>query len=172
MEQPRDKDGGRVGAMKIDVADAKDIDDSMMSQVMYMDCDANACYASLDANNGEHIICALPASTLAQFKRTVRNEVFLLKTRAEKGKRRLIGMAGLSTLTKHTLLLHTVYVKPAHRRKGICTAILKRAMSIAKTQGKRLVLDVNPLNYIALKLYMELGFTPAKSQTIRMEAQL
>ena len=65
--------------------------------------------------------------------------------------------------------LHTVYVKPLHRRMGIGTAIVKKALSIAKKDKLHLSLGVNPLNKIAMHLYESLGFNICKNQSITMD---
>ncbi len=56
----------------------------------------------------------------------------------------------------HVFLL---YVDPAHRRKGIATALLRHAEDYARLQGDRQIgLQVFQSNQPALHLYQQLGF--------------
>ncbi len=52
-----------------------------------------------------------------------------------------------------------VYVRPAHRRRGIATALLQQAKYWGQQRGdRRLGLQVYPQNQAAVKLYEKLGF--------------
>lgn len=155
--------------MKIDVAYGKDIDDELLNQLMYMECDAIASYDQINAPAGAFIVCALPSTTLKQYRRSRRNVMFLTKTKSKAGKKILIGMACISKYGKKNLCLHTVYVKPLHRCKGIGKAIVKKGMQVAKKAGIRLYLNVNPLNKLALRMYEDVGMKISKNQTIEME---
>ena len=154
--------------MKVIAAYEKDIDDDLMAQVMYMNADAYACYDMLDSNEDEHVICAIPTTTVKQFRRKSSSVLFFLAVKRDKGKTRLVGMAGLSKESKSTLQLHDVYVKPLFRNRGIGHKLVKTAMKEAKKQKRCLSLKVNPLNDAALKLYEDFGFKICKEQSIKM----
>jgi ribosomal protein S18 acetylase RimI-like enzyme len=52
-----------------------------------------------------------------------------------------------------------VYVKPAHRRLGIATALLNHAQNYAQSKGYgQIGLQVYPHNQVALSLYNSLGY--------------
>ena len=159
--------------MKIDVAYGRDIDDSTLEQLQYLEVDACAFYASLDSDpdSKDILIGIIPTESLKHFKRRVANILFLTKTKkAKSGKTTVIAMACISKKGgKADRFLHTVYVKPLHRRMGIGTAILKKALSIAKKDKLHLSLGVNPLNKIAMHLYESLGFNICKNQSITMD---
>lgn len=54
-----------------------------------------------------------------------------------------------------------LYVDPAHRRKGVATALLQQAQQWGQHRGdKRLGLQVFTHNHEAIALYEKLGFTP------------
>ena len=159
--------------MKIDVAYGRDIDDSTLEQLQYLEADACAFYDSLysETDNKEILIGVIPTESLKHFKRRVANTLFLMKTKkAKSGKTIVIAMACISKKGgKADRCLHTVYVKPLNRRMGIGTAIVKKAVSIAKKDNLHLSLGVNPLNKIAMHLYSSLGFNISKGQSLTME---
>ena len=159
--------------MKIDVAYGRDIDDSILEQLQYLEADAYAFYDRLDSelDSKEILIGIIPTESMKHFKRRVANTLFLLKTKkAKSGKTIVIAMACISKKSgKANRCLHTVYVKPLHRRMGIGTAIVKKAVSIAKKDNLNLSLGVNPLNKIAMHLYESLGFNISKGQSLTME---
>lgn len=159
--------------MKIDVAYGRDIDDSILEQLQYLEADAYAFYDRLDSepDSKEIIIGIIPTESMKHFKRRVANTLFLTKTKKTKsGKTTVIAMACISKKGgKVDRCLHTVYVKPLHRRMGIGTAIMKKALSIAKKDKLKLSLGVNPLNKIAMHLYESLGFKISKGQSLTME---
>ena len=159
--------------MKIDVAYGRDIDDSILEQLQYLEADAQAFYDRLDSepDSKEILIGIIPTESLKHCKRRVANTLFLTKTKKTKsGKTTVIAMACISKKGgKADRCLHTVYVKPLHRRMGIGTAIVKKAMSIAKKDKLHLSLGVNPLNKIAMHLYESLGFNISKCQSLTME---
>ena len=159
--------------MKIDVAYGRDIDDSTLEQLQYLEADAYAFYDRLDSelDNKEILIGIIPTESMKHFKRRVANTLFLTKTKKTKsGKTTVIAMACISKKgSKADRCLHTVYVKPLHRRMGIGTAIVKKAVSIAKKDKLCLSLGVNPLNKIAMHLYSSLGFNISKGQSLTME---
>ena len=156
--------------MKIDVAYGRDLDDSMLQELQFLEADACACFDSLDAEDWAFVICAIPAETFKHFKRRVASTLFLMKTKREKSKKRVIGIACLSRMgsKRKTLRLHTVYVKPAHRGKGIGTAIVKKALQAAKKLECSTTLGANPLNTKAISLYERAGFKICKGQSIEM----
>lgn len=143
----------------------RDLDDNLLNQALYMSADADASYEMLNNNKDMHIICALPAMTLKQFKRKTSSTFMLLAVCRSK----LVGMACMSKYKKNIQYLHTVYVRPLNRRHGIGKALVKRALRCAKKSKCSLMLNVNPLNDIAISLYKSLGFKPCKEQSIRME---
>ena len=159
--------------MKIDVAYGRDIDDSTLEQLQYLEADACVFYDRLDSepDSKEILIGIIPTESMKHFKRRVANTLFLMKTKkAKSGKTIAIAMACISKKGgKADRCLHTVYVKPLHRRIGIGTAIVKKAMSIAKKDKLHLSLGVNPLNKIAMHLYESLGFNISKGQSLTME---
>ena len=160
--------------MKIDVAYGRDIDDSTLEQLQYLEVDACVFYERIDSSepdNKEILIGIIPTESLKHFKKRVANTLFLMKTKKTKpGKKRVIAMACISKKGgKSNRYLHTVYVKPLHRRMGIGTAIMKKALSIAKKDKLHLSLGVNPLNKIAMHLYESLGFKISKGQSLTME---
>ena len=158
--------------MKIDTAYGRDLDDSMLEQLQYMEADACAFYDSLDSNSNpnEILIGIIPTETLKHFKRRVSNTLFLMKIKKTKSKRKLLGMACISKKGKtNDRYFHTVYVKPLYRNKGIGTSLVKKAISIAKKNHQHLFLGVNPLNKIAMHLYDSLGFNICKNQSITMD---
>ena len=159
--------------MKIDTAYGKDLDDSMLKQLQYMEADACAFYDSLDSNSNpnEILIGIIPTETFKHFKRRVSNTVFLMKTINTKSRKKmLVAMACISKKGKtNDGYFHTVYVKPLHRNKGIGTSLVKKAISIAKKNHQHLFLGVNPLNKIAMHLYDSLGFNICKNQSITMD---
>ena len=159
--------------MKIDVAYGRDIDNSTLEQLQYLEADAYAFYDRLDSelDNKEILIGIIPTESMKHFKRRVANTLFLMKTKkAKSGKTIVIAMACISKRGgKANRYLHTVYVKPLHRRMGIGTAIVKKAMSTAKKDKLHLSLGVNPLNKIAMHLYESLGFKISKGQSLTME---
>lgn len=54
-----------------------------------------------------------------------------------------------------------LYVEPAHRRRGIATALLNQAQQWGQQRGdRRLGLQVFPHNQGAIALYEKLGFIP------------
>ena len=162
--------------MKIDVAYGRDIDDSTLEQLQYLEADAYAFYDRLDSelDSKEILIGIIPTESLKHFKKRVENTLFLMKTKKTKsGKTTVIAMACISKKGgKADRYLHTVYVKPLHRRMGIGTAIVKKAVSIAKKDKLHLSLGVNPLNKIAMHLYESLGFKISKGQSLTMEFNL
>ena len=162
--------------MKIDVAYGRDIDDSTLEQLQYLEADACVFYDRLDSepDSKEILIGIIPTESMKHFKRRVANTLFLMKTKKTKpGKTTVIAMACISKKGgKADRCLHTVYVKPLHRRIGIGTAIVKKAVSIAKKDKLHLSLGVNPLNKIAMHLYESLGFKISKGQSLTMEFNL
>lgn len=156
--------------MKIDVAYGKDLDDSMLEQLLYMEADAYACYESIDSGEDNIVICAIPTESLKQFKKRTANVIFLMKTKTIKSNVKLVGMACLSRSKKDMLHLHTVFVKSNWRRKGIGNALIKRALREAKKMKCAINLSVNPLNYDAMRLYESLGFKIGKGQKLEMHA--
>ncbi|MEM6518940.1 MAG: GNAT family N-acetyltransferase [Cyanobacteria bacterium P01_D01_bin.71] len=61
---------------------------------------------------------------------------------------------------RHSYVL-TLYVAPAHRRRGIATALLQQAQNWAKAKGDRQIgLQVFANNPGALALYRRLGYQP------------
>ena len=157
--------------MKIDVAYGRDIDDSMLKQLMYMEADAYAYYDNLNSDANAILIGIIPTETLNHFKKRMANTLFLMKTKKEKSNRKLIAMACISKKDKSndSRCFHTLYVKPLHRKKGIGTALVKRAISLAKKSGYSLSLGVNPLNKDAMHLYDSLGFIICKDQSLVMK---
>lgn len=155
--------------MNIDVAYGRDLDDNMLEQLQYMEADAYAYYESIDSDEDEFIIGAIPSETFKQFKRRTANTLFLMKITRTKSKSRLLGMACLSKHDKDTRYLHTVFVRASCRRKGIGTAIVRRALLEAKKMKCSLRLGVNPLNSNAMRLYDELGFNVCKGQKLEMQ---
>lgn len=157
--------------MKIGTAYGRDLDDSMLEQLQYMEADACAQYASLDAKPNEIIIGAIPSETLRQFKKRTANTLFLMKTKKTKSRKTmLIGMACISKRGRaSSMYLHTVFVKALYRRKGIGTALVKKALSTARHSSYSLFLTVNPLNSSAVHLYESLGFSICKEQSLHME---
>ena len=82
----------------------------------------------------------------------------------------VVGMACISKdRRKDDFQLHTVYVKPMHRKQGIGKALIDKAIAIAKKSKRSLSLRVNPLNKPALHLYESLGFKICKCQSIIMD---
>lgn len=155
--------------MSLHVAYGLDLDDDMLNQLMYMEADAYAFYDSLNENRpNEVIIGAIPTETVKQFKRRHAKTLFLMKMKKTKGKTMLIGMACIQTHRSY-LVLHTVYVKQYARKRGVGTALLKRAISIAKRKNMLMTLRANPLNEIAIRLYKKLGFKISNNQNINME---
>ena len=150
--------------MKVISAYGKDIDDNIMSQALYMTADAYACYDMLNSDESMHVICALPSMTLKQFKRKMSSTLMILAI----DKSKLMGMACISKHKKGIQYLHTVYVSPLHRRAGIGKALVKRALKAAKGCGCSIMLDVNPLNSIAISMYKSLGLNFCKEQTVKM----
>lgn len=160
--------------MKIDVAYGSSLDDSMLNQLMFMEADAYACYENINnapANRHEIIVGIIPTETLKHFKRRMSKTLFLMKTKKSRGKTMLVAMACVSKMSKKCLCFHTLYVKYAYRRKGIGSALLKKAMGYAKANRMSIVLSVNPLNTDAIRLYKNLGFRPQKDQSVHMEWQ-
>ena len=158
--------------MNILVKHTNDIDDNLMEQLMYMEADACAYYASLneDDDSGKIIIGAIPSTTVKQFRKKVANTLFLMRIRKKAGKEHLIGMACISNRGRgNEKYLHTVYVKPLHRDKGIGRALVQKATLIAKKNKYHLFLGVNPLNKIAIHLYESLGFKACKDQSVTMD---
>ena len=159
--------------MKIDVAYGRYIDDFTLEQLQYLEADACVFYDRLDSepDRKEILIGIIPTESMKHFKRRVANTLFLMKTKkAKSGKTIVIAMACISKKGgKADRCLHTVYVKPLHRRMGIGTAIVKKAVSIAKKDNLHLSLGVNPLNKIAMHLYESLGFNISKGKSITME---
>ena len=154
--------------MKVNVGYIKQMSKKRITELQYMECDACACYESYDSDKKEFIIGAIPAETLGEFKKRHAKTLFLTVIEDK----RLVAMAGISKIGRGKnayLALHTLYVKPFQRDKGIGTKILQKAIEIAKSQKMRLMLKVNPLNARAWKLYERLGFTPSKGQNIMME---
>lgn len=155
--------------MKIDAAYGIDIDDDLLNQLMYLECDANAAYEQVDAPEGTFIIGAIPSTTLKQYQSRYKNVLFLMKTKKTKGRAKLLGMACMSKFGKKNICFHTLYVRPLYRNKGIGKALLKKGMQIAKKMGIRMYLNVNPLNKLALDLYEKMGMKITQKQTIEME---
>ena len=156
--------------MNIDVAYGRELNDDILQQLQYMEADAFAYYESIDSDENEYIIGAIPSETFKQFKRRTVNTLFLMKIKKTKQhKSKLVGMACLSKHSKTEKILHTVFVKNAYRRKGIGEAIVKKAISIAKKMKCSVKLGVNPLNTNAINLYTKLGFKICKSQSIHMK---
>lgn len=159
--------------MKIDIAYGRDIDDYTLEQLQYLEADACVFYDRLDSepDRKDILIGIIPTESMKHFKRRVANTLFLMKTKKTKpGKKRVIAMACISKRGgKANRYLHTVYVKPLHRRMGIGTAIVKKAVAIAKKDKLHLSLGVNPLNKIAIHLYSSLGFNISKGQSLTME---
>lgn len=159
--------------MNIDVAYGRDIDDSTLEQLQYLEADACVFYDSLDSepDSKDILIGVIPTESMKHFKRRVASTLFLMKTKKTKsGKTTVIAMTCISKKGgKANRCLHTVYVKPLHRRMGIGTAIIKKAVSIAKKDKLHLSLGVNPLNKIAMHLYESLGFKISKGQSLTME---
>lgn len=157
--------------MNILVKHANDIDDNLMEQLMYMEADACAYYASLNEDDdGKIIIGAIPSTTVKQFRKKVANTLFLMRTQKKAGKEKLIGIACISNRGRgNEKYLHTVYVKPLYRNKGIGRALVQKAILIAKKNKHHLFLGVNPLNKIAIHLYESLGFKVCKYQSMTMD---
>lgn len=152
--------------MKIDAKYGKDLSDGILKQLMYLECDALAYYESLDLDKREFIIGAIPVETLKQFKRRMANTLFLMRI----DKQNIVGIACLSKKgRKNNRFLHTVYVRPSYRGKGIGKALVKKAISMAKKEKSALSLGVNPLNTVAMHLYESLGFNVCKRQPLIME---
>lgn len=152
--------------MKITATRGKDLNDNVLEQLMYLECDALAYYESLDSDKKEFIIGAIPVETLKQFKRRMANTLFLMRIE----KQNIVGMACLSKKgRKNNRYLHTVYVRPSYRGKGIGKALVNAAMSIAKKNSLCLSLGVNPLNKVAVHLYESCGFSICKEQSITMD---
>ena len=151
--------------MKIVSSYGRDIDDKIMSQVLYMSTDAYAAYDALNADDGIFVVGAIPSITLKQFKRRFSSTLMILAL--EKSK--LVGMACVTKHKKNLMYLHTVYVKPLKRRAGIGKRLVKKALDFAKKSKSSLMLDVNPLNSIAIDMYKSVGFKTCKEQTIKME---
>lgn len=154
--------------MKIDVAYGRDLDDSTLQELQFLEADAYACFDSLDAEDGECIIGAIPTETIKHFKRRMSSTLVLMKRTRRKLRPSIVGIAFLSKRKKGLMHLHTVYVKPSFRKQGIGAALVKKALKAAEEAGCSIVLDVNPLNGIAMSLYKRMGFNVCKGQTIKM----
>ncbi|MBD0334147.1 MAG: GNAT family N-acetyltransferase [Cyanobacteria bacterium Co-bin13] len=62
---------------------------------------------------------------------------------------------------RHAYVL-LLFVEPAHRRRGLATALLEQGQRWAQQRGDRqIALQVLSSNEAALKLYQKLGYTPA-----------
>lgn len=157
--------------MKIDVAYGRDLDVSMLEQLLCMEADACVFYSRIGSDSNEAIVGIIPTETAKHFKRRMASTLFFMKTKKTKsGKDMLVAMACLSKHGKaNGRCLHTVYVKPSCRGKGIGKAIVKAAMSMAKKEGWHLSLGVNPLNKVAMHLYESLGFKTSQGQSVTME---
>lgn len=159
--------------MKIKLAYGHELDDNILEQLLYIEADACAFYDRLDSGLGkdEILIGIIPTESLKHFRRRVANTLFLLRTlKTTSKKTNVVAMACISKRgKKNDRYLHTVYVKPLHRRKGIGKAIVKTAIKIAKKNKFHLMLNVNPLNDIALNLYKSLGFHICNGQSLIME---
>jgi len=58
-----------------------------------------------------------------------------------------------------SLLIASIAVNPADRRRGIGTRLIEDAISIAKSRGtERIILQVRESNEIAVSLYTKIGF--------------
>lgn len=122
-----------------------------------------AAYAFYDAfdddpDSAGTVVAVLTDETLSHFKRRSANTLFLMKTRQNGKRKKLVAMACLTKKDKSHKLLHTVYVNAAYRNAGIGKALVKAALSIAKRDGMALSLSVNPLNEAAMQLYESTGF--------------
>ena len=148
-----------------------EIDDDIMEQLMYLQADAYAFYESLNSDEKTFIIAAIPSTTVKQFRRKMSKVLFLMKMKKTKGVDKVLGMACISK-QRNYLCLHDVFVKQFSRNRGIGTALLKKAINIAKTKKMDIMLKVNPLNEIALNLYRNLGFTICKDQMIAMDIKV
>ena len=156
--------------MKIDVAYGSELDDFTLEQLLYMETDAFAYYESLNDDPSKGIIIgAIPTESLKHFKKRISKTLFFMKFKTVKHKRILVGMACISKESKNSLHFHTLFVRALHRRNGIGTSLLTKAMQYAKKMHMTLTLGVNPLNHAALKLYDSLCFKPCRDQNIRME---
>lgn len=82
--------------MKINIAYGKDLNDNMLKQLQYMEADACTYYESMDSDENEIIVGAIPSETFKQFKRRTSNTLFFIRTI----KNKLIGMACLSNIKK------------------------------------------------------------------------
>ena len=100
-----------------------------------------------------------------RFYQRFKNKWFIVEKTKEDGIR---GAAILHLDKKNMVCLSHLYVKCKHRNKGAATSILKTAINFAKKNGRKLFLNVNPRNAVALKLYSSLGFVPKPDQYITM----
>lgn len=130
-----------------------------------MEADACTYYESMDSDENEIIVGAIPSETLKQFKRRTSNTLFFIRTIKDK----LIGMACLSNIKKNIKCLHTVFVKTNYRRNGIGEAIVRKVLHEAKKMKYDVKLKVNPLNDVAIHLYKKIGFKICKCQNIEMQ---
>lgn len=73
-----------------------------------------------------------------------------------------VGCVGLAAGAERTARVKRLYVRPAHRRKGVARALMDHAHRHAATHGiGTLVLDVLPSRARAIALYHDLGYADA-----------
>lgn len=63
------------------------------------------------------------------------------------------------TYPDSVLYLHHVSVRPAFRRRGVATALMRHVEQRAKERGAKMILDVWTANEQALAFYARLGFS-------------
>ena len=74
------------------------------------------------------------------------------------GKKAMYGYAALQVVEGEAYLLN-IMVEPALRRQGRGRELVKRLVNWARREGvKNIILDVNPDNVVAYKLYLKSGF--------------
>ena len=73
----------------------------------------------------------------------------------------LAGCIAFAALDKKTAIVKKMYVRPAHRRRGVARALLQALTTTAQERGhRRLVLDTERDRLeVAYRLYLSLGFT-------------
>jgi ribosomal protein S18 acetylase RimI-like enzyme len=86
------------------------------------------------------------------------------------------GTVGYATLRPddttgvRTMRLDRIYVRSAHRRKGLGRQLMERAVAAATSSGMTtLRLGVWELNHRAIAFYQELGFEPCGEETFVLE---
>ena len=81
---------------------------------------------------------------------------------------KIAGMGGLRWISEGLAEIKRMYVRPAHRGKGLGKAIIERLLEDAMRFGYRIVvLDSAPFMQVAQQLYQEVGFAyrPPYAQT-------